>query len=99
MARNFQVVGARVLIKRLENQLASSTIQVVQYGQQEPSMFALVLAVGPGSRARNGVDYIPMDVVPGDTVILKKLCGAPVVFNGEACQMVMREDLLAVVDL
>lgn len=93
----FRVTGARALIKRMDSELVSRSIEVIQY-TKEPEMFAIVLAVGPGSRTRDGQSYIPMGVRPGDTVIVTKNSGAPVFMNGEACQIVGREDLLAVVD-
>jgi len=97
MATHFKVMGSRALVKRIENSLQSRTIEVIQY-QAEPSQFAVVLAVGPGDKLDNGRTF-PMDVKQNDVVILKKLCGTSVFVNGEACQLVMREDLLAVIDL
>jgi len=97
MSTHFKVMGSRALVKRLPNQITSNTIEIVQY-QEEPSQIAVVLAVGPGSKLDNGRIF-PMDVKAGDTVVMKKLCGTPVVVNGEGCFMVVREDLLAVIDL
>jgi chaperonin GroES len=97
MATHFKVMGPRALVKRLENTLQSSKIEIIQY-QAEPSQFAVVLAVGPGDRLDNGT-VKPMEVKQNDVVVLKKLCGAPVFVNGEACALVMRDDLLAVIDL
>jgi chaperonin GroES len=97
MATTFRVMGPRALVKRVENQLRSQTIEVVQF-EEEPSMFAIVLAVGPGDRLNDG-RVIPMDCRPGDTVIIKKLSGSPLYVNGEACFLVMREDVLATLDL
>lgn len=98
MSTTFKVWGPRALVKRVENQLKSSVIEVITYGEQEPSQFALVLAVGPGSVRDDGTVF-PLEVMPGDTVIMKKLCGTPVFLNGEMCHLVMRDDLLAIVDL
>jgi chaperonin GroES len=85
-------------VKRVDNQIKSSVIEVITFGEAEPSQFALVLAVGPGSKREDG-SLFPLEVQPGDTVILKKLCGSSVFLNGEACHLVMRDDLLAVIDL
>jgi chaperonin GroES len=97
MPTTFRVMGSRVLVKKLDNPLQSQTIEVVQF-TEEPSQFAIVLAVGPGTKLDNG-RVLPMDVQAGDTVVIKKLCGAPVFINGEACHLVMRDDCLAILEL
>lgn len=98
MAQSFRVVGPRALVKKIENQLASRTIEVIQFREHEPSQFGVVLAVGKGDKLDSGV-IMPMEVKAGDTVILKKLCGTPVTFNGEGCHLVSRDDMVAVVEL
>jgi chaperonin GroES len=96
MDTTIKVVGSRALVKRLDNPLESETIEVVQFAE-EPSQFAMVLAVGPGDKLDNG-RVIPMEVQPGEIVIIKKLCGTPVLFKGMDCHFVTRGDLLAVLD-
>lgn len=97
MTQTFKVLGPRALVKKLDNQLQSQSITVVQF-TEEPSQFAVVLAVGRGTKLDSG-RVLPMDVAVGDTVVIKKLCGTPVFINGEVCHLVMREDMLGVLAL
>lgn len=96
-----KVLGNRVLVKRLDDQeLKSSHIEVVTFGNKEPGHFALVAAVGPGLRMPSG-KVIPIEVEEGDLVILSKYSGAPVTLKNavgdrEDFHLVDAEDVLAV---
>jgi len=96
----FQVMGNRVLIKRLEEPgLKSSSIIIVQ-NDREPGHYALVAGVGPGKWMPNGM-VIPIGVREGDLVILAKYSGAPITLKNDAgereeFQLVDADDVLAV---
>ena len=86
-------MGPRVLVKRLAAApLAGSLIEVVHL-HDEPSQFAVVLAVG--KLEQGGIDV-------GDTVATKSFAGAPleVEVEGQTIEafMLMETDCLAVVE-
>jgi co-chaperonin GroES (HSP10) len=88
---NVQPFGPRVLVKRLaEASLTSSLIEVVQL-HDNPSQFAVVLAVG--KLVHGGIEI-------GDTVATKSFVGAPleVEVEGQTIEafMLMEADCLAV---
>jgi co-chaperonin GroES (HSP10) len=88
---DLQLIGPRVLVKRLaEAKLQSSLIEVVQ-DEARPSTFALVLGVGTGVRE---------DIQVGDEAITKPFCGAPCEIEIESTTVeafiVMESDVLAV---
>lgn len=95
-----RVLGNRVLVKRIEDEgLKSKYIEVIQSEERkEPGTRALVAGVGPGQRLPDG-RYIPIEVVEGDVVIIKKYSGFAVTLhagNGqsEEFHMVDANDVL-----
>jgi len=57
-----------------------------------------VLAVGPGRRAENSGELIPMDVAVGDTVVYSKYGGTEITSDGEDLLILNARDVLAKVD-
>lgn len=97
---HFKPKGPRVLVlKERTAKPTSSHIEVVSYSD-EPSQFALVLAVGDGTLRRDG-GRNPVEVKPGQRVVVKPQSGAPVrvPFNGEDidCHLLMEDDVLMVI--
>lgn len=92
--------GPRVLVKRIDDKLTSSVLQVITY-DDSPSQFAIVLAVGDGYKKPDG-SYIPLDVQAGDTVVTKKFSGAPFTVDFEGAEieafLLMDDDILAVLE-
>ena len=88
---NVTPMGPRVLVKRLDAPaLQSSLIEVIQQ-HEEPSQFAVVLAVG--KLEQGGIEI-------GDTVVTKGFAGAPleIIFEGQPLDafMLMESDCLLV---
>jgi chaperonin GroES len=54
-----------------------------------------VLATGPGRRAENSGELIPLDLAVGDTVIYSKYGGTEVVIDGEDLLILTSRDVLA----
>ena len=54
-----------------------------------------VLAVGPGRRADNTGDIVPMDVKVGDTVVYSKYGGTEISAEGEDLLILNARDVLA----
>jgi co-chaperonin GroES (HSP10) len=87
-------MGARALVKRLERPKSTSSLIVIpDTVEDQPSQYALVLAVG--KLVSGGFDM-------GDTVILKDYSGTPVVvvLDDEEIEamVVVEDDVLAVVE-
>ena len=54
-----------------------------------------VLAVGPGRRAENTGELVPVDVAAGDTVVYSKYGGTEIAFDGEDLLILSSRDVLA----
>lgn len=97
-----KIIGPRAFVTRLDAPRAqSSLIEVVEF-DPEPSQYALVIAVGNGRILRDG-SRVPMEVKPGDTVLLGQYSGAPFTVkvgeNDVQGWMVTDEDMLAVLEV
>ena len=57
-----------------------------------------VLAVGPGKRAENSGDLIPLDISVGQTVLYSKYGGTEVTIDGKDLLILSSRDVLAVVE-
>ena len=62
----------------------------------EVSNYGIVVAVGPGKLNDKG-EYLPMNVMPGDTVLLGKWVGDAVQVEGVDMIIVRESDILAIV--
>ena len=54
-----------------------------------------VLAIGPGRRAENSGELIPLDLAVGDTVVYSKYGGTEVTVDGEDLLVLSSRDVLA----
>lgn len=90
-----KVMGARVLIKKLQEPDEKSIIEVVHL-DDEPSQWAEVKHSGV-IRLPKGQN-IELECKKGDIVLTKKYCGTPVVINGEQLHFVEYDDVLAIVE-
>jgi chaperonin GroES len=57
-----------------------------------------VLAVGPGRRAENTGEIVPLDVKVGDTVVYSKYGGTEITVDGEDLLILSGRDVLAKID-
>lgn len=88
-------MGARLLVKRQQpKKLKSQKIEVIEL-DPEPSQYATVKYVGT-YKLKNGRE-LPMDVKPGDMILLTKYSGTPVTINDEELFFVEDADALAIV--
>ena len=93
-----RVHGPRVLVRPIDPpRPKSSLLYIPETVEAESSPYALVVSVGSGALLRDGTRR-PLDVKPGDTVIVKKYSLNGVEVNGEPCAVVMESDILAVVE-
>ena len=56
-----------------------------------------VIAVGPGRRAENTGDLVPVDVAAGDTVVYSKYGGTEITVDGEDLLILSGRDVLATI--
>jgi chaperonin GroES len=54
-----------------------------------------VLAVGPGRRAENSGELIPLDLAAGDTIVYSKYGGTEINYEGEDLLILNARDVLA----
>ncbi len=97
-----KVLGGRVVVKRLDMpKLRSSLLEIVEHNP-EPSQYGIILFVGNGERLQNGTRR-PIDLKPGQTVILRDYSGTPVrvKLNQKEIEafVVSEDDCLAVVEV
>lgn len=83
----------RVLLQKLDPEAVSPGGIIIPDVGKEPSQIAIVIAVGPGKKDRDG-QLIPMLVALGDKVWVGKYSGANVTLNGEEYVMMRQADML-----
>ena len=87
-----------VLIKRQKEMTVTKAGIVIPDSAQKTSMRAIVLAVGPGKIADNGV-RVPMSVAEGDTVLITQWRGNEIAGEDREPMWFVKEDeLLGVVE-
>lgn len=97
MSDTFRPIGPRVLVSKIEMPaLKSALIEVVQ-SDPPPSRYAMVVSLGQ-FRFADGRERT-LDFAPGDVVVIKEYCGAPVTVDGKDLHMLVEDDVLAVVEV
>ena len=88
----------RIVVQANEAETTTASGLVIPDTAKEKPQQGEVLAVGPGRRAENTGEIIPMDVKVGDTVVYSKYGGTEVKYAGEEYLVLSARDLLAVVE-
>ena len=94
---NIRPLADRVLVKRLEEedeQMVGGII-IPDTAKEKPQE-AEVVAVGPGSLDEG--KRVPLEVKPGDKVLIGKYSGTEVKIEGEEYLIIREDELLAVVE-
>lgn len=87
----------KILVERDEAETVTSAGIYLPESSTEKPQFATVLAVGEGTLNDAG-DRIPLDVKPGDRIILSKWGGTELKLDGEEYLIINASDVLAIVD-
>lgn len=87
----------KILVERDEAETVTSAGIYLPESSTEKPQFATVLAVGTGTLNDSG-DRIPLDVQPGDRIILSKWGGTELKLDGEDYLIINASDVLAIVD-
>jgi len=90
-----QILGDRVLVKRLKNDTTTRGGILIPGSAQEKSQQAKVMGVGEGKLLDDGT-LRPMTVKVGDVILLPGPVGTKVTIDGEECLIMCEADILAI---
>ena len=94
MARSFQPLGDRVVVKPTEREETTKSGIVLPDTVKERPQEGTVVAVGPGEFYEDGKRK-PMDVKVGDLVIFSKFAGTELKEDEEELLILRQSDILA----
>ena len=87
----------RIVVRPGESEETTASGLVIPDTAKEKPQQGEVLAVGPGRRAENTGDVIPLDVKVGDTVVYSKYGGTEITIDGEDLLILTGRDVLATI--
>jgi chaperonin GroES len=90
-----QPLDDRIVVRSNEPEETTVSGLVIPDTAKEKPQQGEVLAVGPGRRAENTGEIVPMDVKVGDTVVYSKYGGTEVTVDGEDVLILSSRDVLA----
>jgi chaperonin GroES len=93
-----QPLEDRIVVKANEAEETTASGLVIPDTAKEKPQQGEVLAVGPGKRAENTGELIPIDIKVGDTVLYSKYGGTEVAVDGEDLLVLNGRDVLAKVE-
>ena len=92
---NLQPLEDRIVVRPGESEETTASGLVIPDTAKEKPQQGEVLAVGPGRRADNTGDLVPLDISVGDTVVYSKYGGTEITFEGEDLLILTGRDVLA----
>jgi chaperonin GroES len=92
---NLQPLEDRIVVRPAEAEETTVSGLVIPDTAKEKPQQGEVLAVGPGRRAENSGELIPVDVAAGDSVIYSKYGGTEITVDGEDLLILSSRDVLA----
>lgn len=94
---NFRPLHDRILVRRIEPEERTRGGVIIPDTAQEKPMQAEVISVGPGARDENG-EIRPLDVKPGDHILIGKWSGTEVRLDGEDFLILKESDVLGILE-
>ena len=88
----------RIVVEPNEAEQTTASGLVIPDTAKEKPQQGKVLAVGPGKRAENSGELIPLDISVGQTVLYSKYGGTEVTVEGKDLLILSSRDVLAVVE-
>ena len=85
----------RIVVRTAEAEETTVSGLVIPDTAKEKPQQGEVLAVGPGRRAENSGELIPLDIAVGDTVVYSKYGGTEITIDGEDLLILNSRDVLA----
>ena len=92
---NLQPLEDRIVVRPGESEETTASGLVIPDTAKEKPQQGEVLAVGPGRRAEQSGEVIPLDVAKGDTVVYSKYGGTEITVDGEDLLILSSRDVLA----
>ena len=92
---SFRPLHDRVVVRRLTAEEKTAGGIIIPDTAKEKPQQGEVLAVGPGRRAENTGEIIPLGVSVGDTVVYSKYGGTEIAVDGEDLLILTGRDILA----
>jgi chaperonin GroES len=88
----------RIVVQPNEAEQTTASGLVIPDTAKEKPQQGTVLAVGPGKRAENSGELIPLGIEVGQTVLYSKYGGTEVTVEGKDLLILSSRDVLAIVD-
>ena len=92
---NLQPLEDRIVVRPSEAEETTVSGLVIPDTAKEKPQQGEVLAVGPGRRAEQSGDLVPIDIEVGDTVVYSKYGGTEIAIDGEDVLILNSRDVLA----
>jgi chaperonin GroES len=92
---NLQPLDDRIVVRPSEAEEKTASGLVIPDTAKEKPQQGEVLAVGPGRRADNTGEIIPLDITAGDVVVYSKYGGTEITVEGEDLLILTGRDVLA----
>ncbi len=90
-----QPLDDRIVVRALDQEATTASGLVIPDTAKEKPQQGEVLAVGPGRRAEQSGEIIPLDVKVGDKVVYSKYGGTEITIDGEDLLILSSRDVLA----
>jgi chaperonin GroES len=90
-----QPLDDRIVVRALDQEATTASGLVIPDTAKEKPQQGEVLAVGPGRRAEQSGEIIPLDVKVGDKVVYSKYGGTEITIEGEDLLILSSRDVLA----
>ena len=91
-----QPLDDRIVVRPGKSEETTASGLVIPDTAKEKPQQGEVLAVGPGRRAENTGEIIPMGVKVGDKVVYSKFGGTEITIDGEDLLILSSRDVLAI---
>ena len=88
----------RIVVQPNEAEQTTASGLVIPDTAKEKPQQGKVLAVGPGKRAENTGELIPLGIEVGQTVLYSKYGGTEVTIDGDDLLILSSRDVLAIVE-
>lgn len=94
---NFQPLGNRVLVRRLEAEEKLKGGIVIPETAKKKQEQAEVVATGTGKKDKNG-NLIPIPVKVGDVILMEKYSGQEVLLDDQEFVILRSDDIIAIIE-
>src|SRR6201993_1534879 len=92
---SLQPLDDRIVVRPSEAEETTASGLVIPDTAKEKPQQGDVLAVGPGRRADNTGELVPLDIAVGDKVVYSKYGGTEITIDGEDLLILAGRDVLA----